>query len=687
VVSQIFPLAGNEKAIGHRLLDDPQRTKEAFLARDTGRLTLAGPFKLVQGGVGIVGRLPVFMPAKTSGAPVFWGFAITMLRFPDILQPVGLHALKQLGFDYRLWKIHPDSGKVQVLAASLPDETALLDPISYQLQMPNGNWTLAVAPSIGWRDGQQLAINLLLAALVSVLLGWLVRQMAQLRAYQGDLERQVAQRTQQLTTEVSDRKAAQAAAEQNEQLLRCAIDTVDEAFVVYDAHDCLLLCNDKYRKLYASSSDLIVPGASFEHIIRQGALRGQYQAALGRVDDWVAARMAAHRLGQVPLVQELDDGRVLRVIERKMPDGQTVGFRTDITDLMQATKEAQAANLAKSQFLATMSHEIRTPMNGLLGMAQLLQMPGLDESARQDYVRTILTSGETLLALLNNILDLSKIEAGKLQLEVTEFSPESLLHDTCNLFMGAAAAKNLKLECQWHGPAAQRYRADAYRLQQMLANLVGNAIKFTRQGSVRIDATEMAHQGESVRLAFSVTDTGIGIAVDKLALLFKPFSQADSSNTREFGGSGLGLSIVKNLATAMGGDVTLTSQPGKGSTFELWVPAERITGAPRLDTAGQPLHETTPQTQLPTRARTDLKPVDLVAFAAHVAALTPLLAQNKFAALSQFRALQALVVDTSLADEINALAAVLQEMRFDVVLTRLQSITPVHAVQADKDQA
>ena len=239
--------------------------------------------------------------------------------------------------------------------------------------------------------------------------------------------------------------------------------------------------------------------------------------------------------------------------------------------MRQLIAEAEAANLAKSRFLATMSHEIRTPLNGVLGMAQLLLMPNLAESERNNYARVILTSGQTLLTLLNDILDLSKIEAGKIQIEATPFDPSQLLAETRALYSESAHSKELRLECQWHGVPGQRYRSDPHRLRQMLFNLVGNAIKFTPAGEVRVEAAEIERDGEGegkcALLEFSVSDTGIGIPAEKLELLFLPFSQADNSTTREFGGTGLGLSIVHTLAKLMGGETGVSSTPGQGSRF------------------------------------------------------------------------------------------------------------------------
>lgn len=353
-----------------------------------------------------------------------------------------------------------------------------------------------------------------------------------------------------------------------------AVEAVPDGFVLYDHDDRLVMCNDRYREIYGESADVMHPGKTFEEILQHGLERGQYVDAIGREEDWLADRMAHHQSPGGVLEQQLSNGRWLRILEKRTPDGGLVGLRVDITAqkeqqraLEEARVAAEAANRAKSAFLANMSHELRTPMNGVVGMAELLCDTTLSEEQRL-YAETIKNSGESLLTLLNDVLDYSKIEAEKMTLHPEPFDLERTIHEIVMLLQATAQDKDIDLFIDYDMFLPTRFEGDRGRIRQMLTNLIGNAVKFTNKGHVliRVVGFESAEAGKQ-QLHITVEDTGIGIAPEMQQHIFGEFNQVEDQQNRKFEGTGLGLAITKTLAELMGGEIWLESEKGKGSCF------------------------------------------------------------------------------------------------------------------------
>ncbi len=397
--------------------------------------------------------------------------------------------------------------------------------------------------------------------------------------------------------DITDVVRAQAQVAQSEQRLRDVMAATQEGIWDWQVSTGHVTHNDQWYKLLGFSegeiADNVEAFSAHVHPADRQLVWDRIQALMSDAD---ASYQSEHRMVKKDgsIIWVVDRGRIAERDAQDRP-ARVVGAYANITDrkqhqvdLEQALSAAQEATRAKSDFLATMSHELRTPLNGILGMAQMLQLPQVDEATRHDYARTILDSGQSLLRLLNDILDLSKVEAGRLELEHSVFDLKQLMADTTLAFEELAQSKGLTLETRYCHLRSSHYLGDPLRLRQMVSNYLGNAIKFTPQGTVVLEVGEVSTDGKTAQLEFSVSDSGIGIPPEKHALLFKPFTQADSSTTRQFGGTGLGLSIVARLAELMKGQVGLESNVGIGSRFWFRAATEPQANLAKIATGVQP---------------------------------------------------------------------------------------------------
>jgi len=361
-----------------------------------------------------------------------------------------------------------------------------------------------------------------------------------------------------------------------------AIEAIPQGIALFDADDRLILCNQRYQSLVADAPASVAPGVPFADLCRAMIDEGRIEIAPNCAEEWLEGRLVRHRSGCNREEIRLTDGRWLSVFDRKSCDGDIISVFTDITDvkmreaiLNEARQQAELANRAKSEFLANMSHELRTPLNAIIGFSEMIRDGAFGPIGSPKYIEyagDIHASGRHLLELINDILDISKIEAGEIRLNEEEVDIARIAHACVRLVARRAQDNGLTIDLDLPDELPLLL-ADERQVKQILINLLSNAVKFTEPGgriSLRIRLRD------DRRLEATITDTGIGIARHDLDLVMKPFTQVDSKLARRYEGTGLGLPLCKSLVELHGGRLVLESELGAGTTVRVVFPPNRV---------------------------------------------------------------------------------------------------------------
>ncbi|MGB1556519.1 MAG: ATP-binding protein, partial [Oceanococcaceae bacterium] len=501
------------------------------------------------------GHFPV---RRTQPSQAFKGWASVVVDLPAVLSAAGFTQPKgPMAFALQLGA--QQSPRLRTQGSS---EALFAGAPSRSLMVGGQSWTLSAAPRAGWPQGwpRQQSFRWMLLGLV-ILVGGLVFQMLRMPAQ----------------TRHTIRRAV-AELEGSQTRFRDAIQTLPAGFVIFDREDQMTVCNDRFREIYPRCRPRLQAGRSFEEIVDYGLSQGQYAIAprgnSKAQEDLREILLQRHSMPSSAFDLQTGEGRWVRVVESRMQDGGTVSFHLDVTDQKQVEKglidarlKAEQANQAKTTFLATVSHEVRTPLNGVIGLLSVLADASDLSAAHRSHIQTAQDSARHLLALLNEILDISKMEAGKLQLELTDFTICQMVGGAVDLVRAQAEAKGLdfRLSCD-SALQGLRVHGDEARLRQVLLNLLSNAVKFTDSGFVHLRARADGTSSSGQSIVFEVEDSGIGFEPAHTEQLFRPFEQLDGNAARRFSGTGLGLAISRRLMDMMGGRIEAEGRPGAGAT-------------------------------------------------------------------------------------------------------------------------
>lgn len=568
-VGYIAPLASNSKALGYDIASNPERLGAIRKAIQTRTMTATPPIQLVQDSSNRVGLLllqPVFERLASDSAMPF-GFAVGVFKIEEMLsKQLAQHLPAHLGV--RIEDVGDGDG-ARVIYRQFEPSGAEYENLTWTqtLGFAGRDWRITLYPTVDFLNNERslfawwvLALGLIFASMLQAMLLGITG-----RAYtiQGLVERQ----TQEVVEKTAVLQANQHYLHQEKEKYQILMHASGDGIHILDEQGRVLEVNQQFCDLLGYRYDEIIG----RHVSQWEAFFDPEQIQFKIKQIFAAANIfeTRHRRKDGTIIDVEVSSKAVQINGRWVlwNSSRDIGDRKRLQlELTKAKEAAEHSAELKSRFLANMSHEIRTPMNGIIGLAQLSLMQPMHDELRS-LLEKILLSGQTLLGILNDILDLSKIEAGRMVIEHLPFHLGQVMSVVENLFSAPAREKALQFRVTIAAGIPCNLKGDSLRLQQVLINLVGNAIKFTEQGYVSVSVDILKQDEKKALLSFSVSDSGIGIPPEMLERLFQPFNQLDDSISRRFGGTGLGLVISNDLLKLMGSKIDVQSLPGQGATF------------------------------------------------------------------------------------------------------------------------
>jgi two-component system, cell cycle sensor histidine kinase PleC len=531
VVRHVLPQPQNAAMLGYDFRQNPTEKLQIDAVITAGRAVVSPPFVSVQGLRAIAVRESINAPDGT-----FRGLASIALDLERVMAQLIADARMTHGYDLAI--VMPQVG--------LFGDPALLgrNPRKIRLAVTGLPMTLHMVPAGGWAPRPIVTLPR-----IGLVIGTCLLLFSGYANYSRNYRRRL----------IMDR-------------LEKGIDALSGGVVIFDANDRLVHWNDTYARLFSKGA-VLHKGMSFAEMMQMDVKHGIYRVPAGQEDQWLNRMMNDQRVADDAAEVQLADGRWVKMLTRRTAEGDLVGVRFDITDLKRAQLAAERMSTAKSEFISVVSHELRTPLTVILGFGRLLRArPALtgdpvQDAFTRDAVDRIVQSGDHLLKLVNEMLDYVNLTGALPDQAAKPFDLDEVISRSTEEFKPVADAKGVSLEVS---STHVRVAADPVRVAQIMENLLSNAVKFTSTGGkVRV---HVAPGPERVKI--SVSDTGDGIPKDKLDAIFEEFSQVSPSGTRRQGGTGLGLAITKRLVALQGGDITVQSAPGKGSTFTFSLPLQ-----------------------------------------------------------------------------------------------------------------